>query len=595
MEEIINLLDEYITFILDERGSFEFVNNLSKNFIGKSFVSIFEGSERRNAAKIFYEAKKRGKSEGKLVLKEGDERNTIYLKIIRHDEKFYSIGKELKKEKLSFITDFLGNVIQAGEEWSDLKGRNIFDIVEEKDKLVEIISTALEKGEYEGKISINEKTAKVIIKATDVLEFFIEEDIYKIFEDILKSKNINEIFDEASKFLEKLDIPFYIKLIDKERGKNEENFQEFSIYKGNEIVGFISVPSHYREKIEKVEFLIIAISNALENIDNIKHILDDFAVYKIDKDGNIIYVNNCFEELSGYNFEELKGKKLSDFSENREKFFEELGKGKVEKFLSKWKGKNKEFIAMENAWALNGEIISIVSDVTSEKEREKEAEFYNSLLRHDIHNKNEIAIGYLGLLEKTNITKKQESFIKKIREALHDINRLVSNVKKAEEIRKIKKEIHPLKIKEIVEEECSRYEEKLDEKGIKISCRINDVLILANDFVRDIFSNLIDNSIQHANCKNIEIYGEREGNFYKIYFKDDGKGIPQDDLGKIFEEGWKKGGGGSGMGLYIVKKIMEQYDGKIEVESDLGKGVKFILYFHLPKAKEKTEMLRIRF
>lgn len=65
MEEIVNLLDEYITFILDERGSFEFVNNLSKSFIGKSFVSIFEGGERRKAAKIFYEAKKKRKERGK--------------------------------------------------------------------------------------------------------------------------------------------------------------------------------------------------------------------------------------------------------------------------------------------------------------------------------------------------------------------------------------------------------------------------------------------------------------------------------------------------------------------------------------------------
>lgn len=172
---------------------------------------------------------------------------------------------------------------------------------------------------------------------------------------------------------------------------------------------------------------------------------------------------------------------------------------------------------------------------------------------------------------------------------------MVNNVKKAEEIRKIKKEIQPVKIKEIIEEECSLYGEKLKEKDIKISCKINDVSILANDLIRDIFSNLIDNSIKHSNCKNIEIYGEREGGFYKIYFKDDGKGILREELEKIFEEGWKKGGRGSGMGLYIVKKIMEQYDGKIEVESELGKGVKFTLYFHLPKAKEKTEMLRIRF
>ena len=595
MEEILKLFDEYVTFILDERGNFKFVNNISDDFIGKSFISIFEGIERKRAAKIFYDAKNKGRGEGKIVLKEGNERKEIYLKIIKKDENFYSIGKELKKEKLSFTTDFLGNVLETDEEWEGIKGKNIYDIVEDKNKITEIISFAIEKGGYEGKISINEKYARIIIKATDCLEFFIAEDIYTIFDDILRSKNIDEIIDGASKLLENLKIPYYIKLMDKERGKIEEDFQSFSIYKRNEPVGFISTPRIDKEKIEMIEFLRIAISNVLENIESANRLLDDFPFYKTDRGGNITYINKCFEKLIGYTLEEIKGKNISELSENREKFFEELKKGKVEKFLSRWKAKDREIFLMEKAWVLNEEIISIVNDVTVEKEREKEAEFYNSLLRHDIHNKSEVALGYLGLLEKTNKTKKQDLFIKKIRDAIQDINRLVNNVKKAEEIRKAKREMHPIKIKEILEEECSRYEEKLNEKGIKISCRINDVQVLANEFARDIFSNLIDNSIQHANCKNIEIYGEREGNFYKIYFKDDGIGIEKENIGRIFEEGWKKGGGGTGMGLYIVKKIMEQYGGKIEAESEVGKGMKFTLYFQTPKRREKGEILRIRF
>jgi len=106
---------------------------------------------------------------------------------------------------------------------------------------------------------------------------------------------------------------------------------------------------------------------------------------------------------------------------------------------------------------------------------------------------------------------------------------------------------------------------------------------------------LIKNAIEHAECKTIKIYGEKEDTHYKVYIEDDGKGIEKEDMKKIFEEGWKKGGSGSGLGLYIVKKLMERYDGKIEVESEVGKGTKFILLFRMPQKKIMPDILRIRF
>jgi len=81
-----------------------------------------------------------------------------------------------------------------------------------------------------------------------------------------------------------------------------------------------------------------------------------------------------------------------------------------------------------------------------------------------------------------------------------------------------------------------------------------------------------------------------EGNWVKIAVADTGIGIPQSELGRIFERFYRvdkarsRAGGGTGLGLAIVKHIVEGHGGRIEVESSLNKGSVFS--FTLPVVKE---------
>lgn len=603
MEEILELFEEYITFILDEKGNFLSINNFEcldrDDVIGRAFPQIFEGEERKKAAAIFYNAVKNGKAKGMLRIRCRNESQILYVKIVKQDNTFYGIAREIKKEKPSFITDFMGNVIEAWDEWKSLEGKNIYDLVEEKEKFAEVISYVIEKGEYGGRIIINDKEAIVRIKATELLEFFIEENIFQVFEKILQGKNVDEIVERIGDALEAMHLSYHISIMGREKGVEESVEGEkhsFPVSKGGTIVGSITIYGEIEEENKKmVEFIRLLATHALESLEDISNILNDFAIYKIDKEGTIIYCNAKFEELTGYKRGEIVGRNSAEFAEHREEFMEALKEGKVRNFISKWRGKNKEFIANECAWAMDGEILILLNDVTAEKEKERDAEFYNSILRHDIYNKNEIALGYIGLIEKTNMTKKQKDMIKKVKEALHEANMLIQNVRKAEEIRKAKKELHIFDIKKVVEGECSSFKEIAEKNEIKLICEIESIPVIADEFIREIFSNLIKNAIEHAECKTIKIYGEKEDTHYKVYIEDDGKGIEKEDMKKIFEEGWKKGGSGSGLGLYIVKKLMERYDGKIEVESEVGKGTKFILLFRMPQKKIMPDILRIRF
>ncbi|OYT59134.1 hypothetical protein B6U81_06590 [Thermoplasmatales archaeon ex4484_30] len=595
MEEILKLFDDYISFILDEKGNFISINNFDLEVEGSPFIQIFEGEEKKKAAKLFLDALKNGKAGAVLKIRKENVDMVLSFKIVKYQNLFYGIAKEIRRERPSFITDFLGNVIEADEKWKSMEGKNIYDLVEEKEKLSDILSDVIEKGEYEGKIIINERKARVKIKATECLEFFIEEDFYTILEKILRSRDVDEIVNLAVNALEAIGISYSINLMGREKGMEIEEAISFPILRKGENVGSLAISEADEEKIHQINFLLIAISHALESLEDVSKIINDFAFYKISKEGKILYANTKFEELTGYRAGDIEGKNVDEFAERREEFFENMKEGKIENFVSKWKGKNREFIALEQAWTLNGEILVLIKDITSEKEKEKDAEFYNSILRHDIYNKNEIALGYIGLMEKTNLTKKQKELLKKVKDVLKEAGELIKNVRKAEEIRKAKKELHPIKLKDVIKAVCPSYEEIAEKKGISLSCNVDDVIVVADEFIGEVFSNLIKNAVEHSECSQINVYGEEEGRFYKVYIEDNGKGIEEQDIEKIFEEGWKKGGGGSGLGLYIVKKLMERYGGKVEVESKVGKGTKFILYFKIPKKEREFEILRIRF
>lgn len=595
VEEILRALTEYAIFKLDRKGIIEEAYNFEEEVGGETLLNVVSEEDRKRAAKLFIDAIQTGKAEGIIRLRKNDSYQIFDFRFLKIEDSIYVIAKEIRKEKPSFITDFLGNVIYAGEEWKALDGKNLFDVVEDRESFMNAIKTAIEAGEYEGNVSINERKAKIRIKATQWLEFFIEEDIYRLLEEILDSKNIGEIFERIKKVMDYIGIEYYLRLFDMEAGGKGEAFHSFNILKRSEVVGEIEVFEEINDlQRQTLQFLSMVASKAIEGLENINAILQDFAIYKIDDDGRIVYVNEKFEEVTGYRAEEIINKDIANFAEKREEFMKELEKGYVENFIAKWKGKGKEIIAKEYARKVNGETVAILEDVTYEKEKEREAEFYNSVLRHDIFNKNEIALGYLGLLEKTNLTKKQKAYIQKIKEVIGDANKLIENVRRAEEIRKAKGELKNVNVGRVVEKICKTYEEEAKKYGIEIECSVDDVEVIADEFLGEIFSNLIKNSIQHAECSTIKIHGEKEGEFYKIYYEDNGKGIDEKYRDKIFEEGWRLGGSGSGLGLYIVKKLMVRYGGKVEVETGAGKGMKFVLYFKMPRKKGRADFLKIR-
>jgi len=122
-------------------------------------------------------------------------------------------------------------------------------------------------------------------------------------------------------------------------------------------------------------------------------------------------------------------------------------------------------------------------------------------------------------------------------------------------------------------------------KGIVVSIDLPSELPLVNidaQRISQVLRNLLENAIAHTgNNGGITVTAEKHDNWVKVSVTDTGEGIPAEDLPNIFERFYRvdksraRATGGSGLGLTIAKRLVEAHGGKIEVNSEPGRGSSF--------------------
>lgn len=227
-----------------------------------------------------------------------------------------------------------------------------------------------------------------------------------------------------------------------------------------------------------------------------------------------------------------------------------------------------------------GELGLSLMDITERKRTEEREAFLHSILRHALMSKANIIQGYHELLQETDLSEDQKKYLEKANKANWEGVELIKKVRTLRELKD--KEIKHIRIAPILEDVVKKYEEEASEKGIEIEVGKTDFTVQAGSLLDKMFLDLLKNSIQHSNCDKIRITGREEDGKCIISLEDDGKGIPDEIKGKIFERDFSRGDeAGSGLGLYLVRKIAEHYNGKVEVkDSELG-GARFDVYFKM--------------
>ena len=152
---------------------------------------------------------------------------------------------------------------------------------------------------------------------------------------------------------------------------------------------------------------------------------------------------------------------------------------------------------------------------------------------------------------------------------------------------------------EVIDDTLSSYRYQIINSGFDVQRNIPASLppvSIDRDAMAQAISNLVDNAIKYSDdVKQLSITTETRGSNLSIEIADRGIGIPRAEQAKVFEKFYRVSDGlvhdvkGSGLGLSLVKHIIEAHQGTISVESDVGKGSVFRIV--LPLARRTSDPL----
>ncbi len=219
----------------------------------------------------------------------------------------------------------------------------------------------------------------------------------------------------------------------------------------------------------------------------------------------------------------------------------------------------------------------------------RQAEIYLDLMGHDINNQHQICLGYLELaLMSPDVGPGTREMIATAIKALNSSKKLIENVKKLRRMKEGSLDHHLIDVGKLLSDMLPGYS-RASGRYITINYQAGvDSRVLANDLLEDVFSNIIGNAIKHsAGPVTINISLDRivedDKNWCRVSIEDDGPGIPDRMKEKLFTR-FRKAGfqpDGTGLGLYLVKALVDDFGGAIRVEDrvpgDHSRGSRFVI------------------
>lgn len=195
------------------------------------------------------------------------------------------------------------------------------------------------------------------------------------------------------------------------------------------------------------------------------------------------------------------------------------------------------------------------------------------LTRHDIRNKLSAVIGNTYLAKKTlPYDHKALAYLREIESACGQVTRILDFAAVYEKLGV--EELTHTDVGKAVEETVSLTSGL---QGVRVVNECHGLTVLADSLLRQLFYNLVDNSLKHGEkASRIRVHYEEGKDGLKLFYEDDGVGIPKAMKSKIFVEGFTSGKG-LGYGLHLVKKMMGVYGWTIKETGIPGKGVQFII------------------
>ncbi len=244
-----------------------------------------------------------------------------------------------------------------------------------------------------------------------------------------------------------------------------------------------------------------------------------------------------------------------------------------------------------DSFALIVDTTSVVYfEIIERKEKEQTKKTFLATLTHDLRSPLNAEQKALEVILSKKLGTSLEEFSKYLEEIYKtnkELLRIVNNILSVYhyEEGKFELKLREVNIAELIETSVNSMISLAEEQGSEINTSIEPGLlpvIADQDEIFRVINNLICNAIKHNDKGTIiNISVKRINNELEVSVSDNGKGIPEKEKAEIFERyPTKKREIGTGLGLYLSKKIIKAHNGRIWFESEVGKGTTF--YFTLP-------------
>lgn len=333
------------------------------------------------------------------------------------------------------------------------------------------------------------------------------------------------------------------------------------------------------------------LKDSLEKQNKLESILKsmDSGVIAVDKNYRVIMVNPYAQKIFGIK-KDIIGKNLMDSVRDYE--LEEIFKSNKEskEIIILWPEKKDLKVKTADIISDKQHIgrVAVVQDITDIKRLENMRSQFVANVSHELKTPLTSIKGFAETLRYVEDKNTREKFLSIIDDETDRLTRLISDILTLSDIEQHKE----FKIQEVIDVKIAinnvynLMKNTADKKDVKLGVVCNEFIEIVGDEdkFKQMLINLIDNAIKYSEVgDSVFIRAKSEGSVCIISVEDTGVGIPKEHIPRLFERFYRvdkarsRARGGTGLGLAIVKHIVLSFKGEILVESEVGKGTKFIV------------------
>jgi len=325
-------------------------------------------------------------------------------------------------------------------------------------------------------------------------------------------------------------------------------------------------------------------------------------VFETNEKGIPTYVNRKAMEIMGYSLDEVSDVNFLEFIEAKDR---QRAQANVQKIMNGEKLAGTEytlrrkdgttFPAMifaeltnigSNAHGLRGIVVNISESKNAAEKLavvNEKLQVVGGLTRHDVRNKLS-AINGLTYLIKKRFADNDEALklVSQIDSAVKSASCLLDFSATYEKIGSEK--IRPINAGQCFDEAAALFP---DLGKVKVINECDDLELKAGSLLRQLFYNLIDNTLKHGEkVTQIILRYQQDSDGTKLIYEDNGVGISTENKSRLFSEGFSTGKS-SGLGLFLIKKLVEAYGWSITEEGKPREGARFLILIpNLGKARQ---------